>query len=133
MTTANDRVRAAHAELLRCVRKVLDLHALGDEYRNDSLDQLAANAFLYAYSVRLARQVCSFAQLLDDLPGVGEAGEAFRALRPLCCDIVGAHTWAESEAAPRAEKVMCQATVCGTGYDLARRISRMDCPTAGGW
>lgn len=132
MMTGDDRIRAARDALIETVHNVVGHNAVSDEHPNDSLGQLKANALFYAHSVDLARKVCSFAQLLDDLPALGDVGKAYRALRPLCCDIVGAHTWSESEAAPRVEKIMCQAHVCGTGYELARKIIDIERFIAGG-
>jgi hypothetical protein len=118
-----DEILADYAALRSLVTNVIGFHGLADnDYANDSLGQLKANARVYADGHVLARRVFSLSQRLDEWGEYRDLAAALRPLRRLCADIIGANAWVDDEAAPAVERLMCHALAYAKGVELAVRF-----------
>lgn len=118
-----DEILADYAALRSLVTNVIGFHDLADNhYRNDSLDQLKANAYVYADGHVLARRVFSLSQRLDEWGVYRDLADALRPLRQLCAEIFGANAWVDDEVAPEQERLICHAQAYAKGYELAARL-----------
>ncbi|MFO1150369.1 MAG: hypothetical protein U1E62_18480 [Alsobacter sp.] len=121
-----DEILSDYAALRPLVTNVTGFHDLADNhYRNDSLDQLKANAYVYANGHILARRAFSLSQRLDEGWQFIELADALRPLRQLCADIIGANAWVDSDAATEIERLQAQAQAFAKGYELALKIIGM--------
>ncbi|WP_293854762.1 hypothetical protein [uncultured Alsobacter sp.] len=121
-----DEILADYAALRTLVTNVIGFHELAEnDYPNNSLDQLKANAYVYADGHVLARRVFSLSQRLDEWGEYRDIADALRPLRSLCAEIFGANAWVDDEAAPEVERLMCHAQAYSKGVELAVRIMRV--------
>lgn len=114
------------AALCPSITNVLGFYGLADDHhRNDSLEQLKANAYVYAEGHALAQRVFRLSQRIDEWGVCPGLANALRPLRRLCAEIIGANAWVDDEAAPKHERLMCHAQAYAKGYELALLVYGM--------
>lgn len=129
---SDDEVFEAYAELRSLFTNVIGFQDLADEhYRNDSIGQLKANAYVYAGGQVLAWRVLSLSQRIDEWGDYPVLADALRPLRQLCADIIGANAWVDDAALPEDERLLFHAQAYANGYELARHIIQIDRGLAG--
>jgi hypothetical protein len=122
-----DEVSTAIEELRSLCTNVVGFYDLAHEfYKNDSVDQLKADAYVYACGHVLARRVFSLSQRLDEGRQFIELADALRPMRQLCANVIGANAWVDSDAASEHERLICHGQAYASGYALALWVIRIN-------